>query len=186
MSGVILRCPACGTSQSHSGECDACYGGQVRYYCSNHSPGLWLDKAACKECGARFGDAPRRQPAVPPVAARPQPPRETRRSKSPAPLPPGAEPPRSRSSWPPDPVVTPAALSWAHLIVRRVARRLLERRRGTGYGTEEEPWRESIPELRLPRLPLKGCLVRFVLFALLLLALALAGTLILVGGALRF
>ena len=61
MTGVVLRCPACGTTQSKVGECDACYEGAVRYFCANHEPGRWLDTPACNACGARFGETPRRR-----------------------------------------------------------------------------------------------------------------------------
>ena len=96
MTGVVLRCPNCGTTRAALGECDACHDAQVRYYCTNHAPGLWLDAAACPQCGARFGDppkiiapptptaptapsqraapvAPRRTPAPPPATAAPRP-----------------------------------------------------------------------------------------------------------------
>jgi len=57
MSGVSLRCPNCGTTRATPGACDACHEADVRYFCSNHSPGIWLDAAKCPQCGARFGDA---------------------------------------------------------------------------------------------------------------------------------
>jgi hypothetical protein len=63
MSGVVLRCPNCGTVQPEDGECEACREAQVRYFCTSHTPGLWLDSEACAQCGARFGDpAPAREP----------------------------------------------------------------------------------------------------------------------------
>ena len=42
MSGVVLRCPQCGTVQRDSGECEACHEADVRYFCTNHTPGQWL------------------------------------------------------------------------------------------------------------------------------------------------
>lgn len=57
MSGVVLRCSNCGTVQSDVGECEACHAAQVEYFCTNHTPGLWLDASACQQCGARFGEA---------------------------------------------------------------------------------------------------------------------------------
>ena len=45
MSGVVLRCPSCGTTTAASGECEACREAQVRYYCTNHTPGRWLELA---------------------------------------------------------------------------------------------------------------------------------------------
>ena len=64
MSGVVLRCPNCGTSQPAEGQCEACHEAAVRYFCANHTPGVWLSSASCPQCGARFGDpAPaRREP----------------------------------------------------------------------------------------------------------------------------
>ena len=56
MSGVVRRCPHCGTMQEAEGECEACHEASVQYYCSNHSPGAWLETEACPRCGARFGD----------------------------------------------------------------------------------------------------------------------------------
>ncbi|HYW16331.1 MAG TPA: hypothetical protein VE891_09280 [Allosphingosinicella sp.] len=74
MSGVVLRCPNCGTSQPAGGECEACREAQVRYFCTNHVPGAWLDSAACPQCGARFGDpTPARE--APSRPAFPEPPR---------------------------------------------------------------------------------------------------------------
>lgn len=73
---VVRRCPNCGTTQASAGECDACHEAQVRYFCTNHSPGLWLDGPACGQCGARLGQpgpgaAPAarvaRSPASPPA-----------------------------------------------------------------------------------------------------------------------
>jgi hypothetical protein len=58
MSGVVLRCSNCGTVQAVAGECEACHEAQVRYFCTNHMPGLWLDEPACPQCGARFGEYP--------------------------------------------------------------------------------------------------------------------------------
>lgn len=67
MSGVILKCPNCGTAQVGPGECDACHDAQVRQFCTNHAPGLWLESPACPRCGARLGEAGRvpRTPVLP-------------------------------------------------------------------------------------------------------------------------
>ena len=104
MSGVALRCPNCGTTQSGPGECDACHEAAVRYFCANHNPGRWLAGPACPDCGARFGDArsaPRAAPA-PPSAPPP------RREAPPAPgprtgFPPIGTAPPSRAEAPFDP-----------------------------------------------------------------------------------
>jgi hypothetical protein len=76
MSGVLIRCQHCGTTQATLGECEACHEGETRYYCPNHAPGLWLDGPACATCGARVG--------VPP-AARAEPPRASGSPRAPAP-----------------------------------------------------------------------------------------------------
>ena len=79
MTGVVLRCPNCGTSTSTAGECHACHDGQVRYYCTNHQPGVWLEAPSCSQCGAKFGDpvrAPKR-PTPPLTPSRPSPPLAT-------------------------------------------------------------------------------------------------------------
>src|SRR5687768_5512078 len=56
MSGVVLRCSTCGTTQNHAGECETCGEAAVRFYCGNHSPGLWMDEPVCAVCGAKFGE----------------------------------------------------------------------------------------------------------------------------------
>lgn len=58
MSGVVIRCPNCGTTQGALGECEACHEAEMRYFCPNHSPGRWLDGPACSACGASVGVAP--------------------------------------------------------------------------------------------------------------------------------
>jgi hypothetical protein len=68
MTGVLLRCPNCGTTKSSFGECEACHEAQVRYYCTNHTPGLWLEAPECTRCGAVFGRASA-APAPSPVPA---------------------------------------------------------------------------------------------------------------------
>lgn len=76
MSGVVLRCPNCGTIQPVQGPCDACHEAAVRFFCANHTPGLWLEGSACPQCGARFGDPVPSQtapaPTAPPRAAPPE------------------------------------------------------------------------------------------------------------------
>ena len=71
-----MRCPHCGTVQPAEGECEACREAPVRYFCTNHSPGVWLDSTACPQCGSRFGDpVPAREPPRPPERPAPRPPR---------------------------------------------------------------------------------------------------------------
>ena len=99
MTGVVLRCPNCGTTRSAPGECEACHEAQVRYFCTNHSPGEWLDGPTCRRCGAKFGDRPV-PPAPAPRPTRPAPPLSPAGKKGRAPAPSGrpvpAEPP---SPW---------------------------------------------------------------------------------------
>jgi hypothetical protein len=87
MSGVVLRCSNCGTVQASTGECEACHEAQVRYFCTNHTPGLWLDVAACPQCGARFGEYPPAPTATRPTPTRPAParPRSPPETARPAP-----------------------------------------------------------------------------------------------------
>ena len=69
---VVLRCPTCGTTQGDAGECEACSDGEVRYFCTNHDEGIWLDSPVCSRCGARFGDPPRKpRPPQAPELTRP-------------------------------------------------------------------------------------------------------------------
>lgn len=74
---VVLRCPNCGTTRATLGECEACHEAEVRYFCTRHAPGLWLDSPTCSSCGAVFGrptpaaPAATRSPAPPPRAAAP-------------------------------------------------------------------------------------------------------------------
>ena len=96
MSGVVQRCPNCGTTRTTSGECDACHEAQVRYFCTNHTPGHWLDARTCPKCGARFGDPARRPSAPAPAAIRASAP-----ARPPPPASPVApHPPYSRASLP--------------------------------------------------------------------------------------
>src|SRR5688572_22916361 len=89
MTGVLRRCPNCGTSQAGPGECEACHEASVAFFCTNHTPGRWIEAPACPSCGARFGVAASPAKPSPP---RPEPAAPLRR---PAPQP---EPPR-RSPW---------------------------------------------------------------------------------------
>lgn len=204
MSGVVLRCPTCGTTQNHEGECDACYEDQVRYFCGNHGDGIWLDGASCAACGAKFGDPPkkappppRRSPTVPPresprpeaerTPPPPPPPRSRRPRRPRAPVPDaGVAPPTWESSTdtsPPrveTPVTRPSRLSLADIIARMTA----EERKHAGYRLEDIATMAK-PDIRLPSLPIKGCIFRFAMFLLLLFALAVGGLYLLVGGGIQ-
>ncbi len=78
MSGVVLRCPNCGTIQGSEGQCDACHEASVRYFCTNHTPGQWVEGSACPQCGARFGDPEPSPEVLRPVERPIAPPRPTR------------------------------------------------------------------------------------------------------------
>jgi hypothetical protein len=103
MSGVLIRCQHCGTTQATLGECEACHEGETRYYCPNHAPGLWLDGPVCATCGARVGVPPAVR-AEPPrasgsprgrgAARSPAPPRDAPREFPPSPF--GRRPARPR------------------------------------------------------------------------------------------
>ena len=73
MSGVVIRCPNCGTSQSSLGECEACHEADTRYFCANHEPGRWLDGPMCAGCGARYGMKPVSSRAAPRERSQPPP-----------------------------------------------------------------------------------------------------------------
>jgi ribosomal protein L40E len=70
---VVLRCRTCATTQGNAGECEACFEGEVRYFCTNNDEGVWLDGPVCVRCGAKFGDPPRKAPTprAPTVPTRP-------------------------------------------------------------------------------------------------------------------
>ncbi|GEO17989.1 hypothetical protein [Microvirga aerophila] len=175
MTGVILRCPNCGTSKTTPGECDACHEAQVRYYCTNHKPGRWLDASACPQCGAKFGD-PVRPPArpVPPAAAtRPKatvtPPVPSRADPPPSSPRTGAKPwgsrERERSPAPEieagsEPTSAREIRTARMLEILRAASRAGRMSRGGTYTTSEAPPVGAA---------LGGCLTRFVIIVIFLL-----------------
>ena len=180
MSGVALRCPSCGTTQAHPGECDACYEAQVRYFCDNHTPGRWLDQPHCEACGARFGEPTKtpvsRTPAaaatVPRVRGRTHPPREGL-------TPPPPPPPRGGGERIPEPPERPAPAAPPDLA--EFLRRLLAARARPRY--EEEPLLRAPVSFGRPRRG--GCLGKLVLFVFIMLAFVLLGPLLMFGGIFR-
>jgi hypothetical protein len=78
--------PVLRNHKSSSCECEACHDAQVRYYCTNHKPGRWLDSRSCPQCGSQFGvpDPPAPPPSRLRHATSPAPPTSTARSPSPA------------------------------------------------------------------------------------------------------
>lgn len=189
---VIQRCPHCGTTKSSPGECEACHEAQVRLYCTNHTPGIWLDASACPECGARLGDRvervdrvererPRKSAAPASRVSRaptPTPAVRTRRASPPvaAPSPPRPRP-RAREVtpdvWPTrrdETELTPRTLPWQRLLEAVVRARSTRAR-----------W---APERGGPPLGrAAGCLSRLLLVAVVLLV-GLAGSVFVFGRAL--
>ena len=148
---VVRRCPSCGTQTDTAGECEACHEAQVRYFCSNHTPGLWLEAPVCPQCGARHGE-PADGAAAASIGT------TSIRVRSPAPA-------RVRT-----PSSTPAPA---------YSRSVPPRARAEEWSFREPPLPPSVATRREGPSPLRllgGCLVRFVLF-LLVLALLLAGAL---------
>ena len=174
MSIVALRCATCGTTQSHPGECEACFDGEVRYFCSNHSPGLWIDEPVCRRCGAKFGDAPRTEPELSSRSTPAVPAPETRRAES---RPPKSRPARSSRS----PLSgegsedVPTTSSLADLLAA-----MAERTRGRHK--TEDAWTHPPAERPSRGLPVMGCLVRLVLLIIVVIALVLGGLFVLFSG----
>ncbi len=149
---VVLRCPNCGTTQATGGECEACHQAQVRPFCTNHEPGLWLAGQTCAACEARRAEAARARAPSPPLD------RATRHSA--APSAPSGVPVSAPSS---SPLIAPtvAATAWGAL-ASRLAR--------SGSPAEwESPTRKQAG----------GCLVRLALFALLLIIIVVIALLVL-------
>ena len=159
MSEVVIRCPNCGTTQGVLGECEACHDAEVRYFCTNHSPGRWLDGPACEECGARFGvDRVRPRPAPRPAPAsgsrpRAEPP-PTLGSRAPA----YDEPERTVDDAWTGPVHTPRGGT-------------VEEIGGPGPGVEWPP-ATPFPPIGVRVVSMGGCVRRLVILFLVLLALA--------------
>ena len=171
MSAVVLRCPNCGTTQGVPGECEACHEAPVRYYCTNHSPGRWLEAQVCSQCGAVYGRA---EPApAPPRPSKPAPvsPPASRRGTSEVPT-----PPRKRSSWsPPGPWgrrSPPIAAEEDYVSREVVARaRALERLRellGGAYARRRAPFDMETASYSAGPIAAGGCLRLLVLIFLLL------------------
>ena len=183
---VVLRCPTCGTSQLHVGECETCSEGEVRYCCTNHEEAIWLDGPVCSRCGAEFGDAPRK-PASTPPRKEPRPagapdfrapvhrrrpdiesePGSTRRSA----------PTRDREE-PPAAEVLPPVTSLEDLLGE-----IADARRGRArpLEPEERPWAPPPAAFRAPRL-LAGCLLRAVGLVFFLILAAIILLFMLFGG----
>lgn len=166
---VILRCPNCGTTKATSGECEGCHEAEVRYFCTNHTPGRWLGASTCPECGARFGEPAAETPSSAPTA------RVRTRSAVPAPV----IPVRTRSPAPARGPASGSALDtaasrmapWQKLLLAAVRARYMVPR------AARDRYRPPIGR------GVRGCLMRLLLVGMLLL-LALASAAFLFGRAL--
>jgi hypothetical protein len=56
MSGVVPPLSELRHDARDAGECDACHEGQVRYFCTNHTP-VGGPMACVAQCKARYGDS---------------------------------------------------------------------------------------------------------------------------------
>lgn len=206
MSGVVLRCPNCGTTQAAAGECEACHEASVKYHCTNHKPGLWPDGPKCTKCGARFGERAAPPPASPPrptgypaaSTRRPPPPRPASSRPEPDRSPaagPAAEPPRSsRMPWGAKPTSggskprrgTEEVTAPADADPLGRLRDLLEaaRRSGRAAPRPREVARSPEPMGPPPGAQLLGCLFRAVLLIFVVLVLITIAVVGLVGGGL--
>lgn len=164
MSGVVLRCSTCGTTQAHAGECEACQEGKVRYFCGNHSPGIWLETDVCNLCGAKFGEVDRTPKASPPTPSLP--PRKPSRAVS-RPVTERPDPPKS-----PDPEeIAGPLLTLPELLAH------LEKESSRGrFDVEDSPPRYPTAEAPRDRsVPVLGCLLRAVILLLVFIFFALGG-----------
>jgi hypothetical protein len=173
MSGIVIRCPHCGTTQAALGECEACHEATTRWFCPNHEPGLWLDAPLCPTCGAR--------PGVPGARSRPTPtptpPRATTPPRSTAP--PRRTPAREEIYTPDAPDAEPEV--WSGPVYPSGDPRTRDPR----FGDVPEAWRID-PSVMLPTavrvVSFFGCLRRLVMIALVLLVLFAIGFFSLFGG----
>ncbi len=169
MNGVALRCPNCGTTKSTPGECDACHEAQVRYYCTNHKPGLWLDTPACPQCGAKFGDPVRK--AAPPPPSRPTvspspPPSRTGSARSePRPSP----TPWGRRERAPAPARDVEAGGESESVRAARAARMMEILRAAARAGRRPRDVTYIPTARPVRPAFGGCVMRFVILIMFML-----------------
>ena len=188
---VVLRCPTCGTTQSDAGDCEACSDGEVRYFCTNHDGGVWLNGPVCGSCGAKFGDPPREAtkpvtPRTPSVATRPagapdfRPPSRRRTAEPSAESDFSRRPPRrAEPEEPAEPEVLPRTPSLGELLKEIIEERARGRAR---YEVEEPPWVGRPVEPRRPGFPFAGCLIRIVGLVFLLILAAVIFLFLLFGG----
>ena len=174
MSGVVIRCPNCGTTQSALGECEACHEATTRYFCPNHEPGRWLDGPSCPECGARVGVPGVTRP--PPSPSRPATPPPAHRA--PRRTPPREEIRPPEDEWV-DADVDAGSEPWRGPVFSPRDPRIERGRPDPG-----DPWRldPSMLPSAVRVVSLFGCLRRLVMIALVLLVLFAIGFFSLFGG----
>jgi hypothetical protein len=185
MTGVTLRCPNCGTTKSTPGECDACHEAQVRYYCTNHKPGRWLDAPACPQCGAKFGDPLRQAAPPPPLPPRPtvSPSPDLSRTGSVRPPPaPGRAPWGRRERAPAPDRTVEAAHDSASVRAARTAR-MLEILRAASRAGRRPRDVTYVPEAPPAGAAFGGCLMRFIVLVMFML-IVFSFLLSMVGGSL--
>ncbi len=185
MSGVVLRCPNCGTTKATPGECEACHEADVRFFCTNHTPGHWLSAPVCPACGARFGERTSPTPSRPAERRTesprrsPAPPKRPSRTSRPA----DSDPGPADEEWPgpwgdEDRETPPRRTETREPVVVRLPD-LLRMRRRTPPAADPL----YMPDPARAGLALGGCLVRAIFLGFfLLIALFLGG--LLLGGSL--
>lgn len=185
---VVLRCPTCGTTQRHAGDCEACSDGEVRYFCTNHDVGVWLDGPVCGSCGMKFRDPPAKPPTprIPRVATAPsgvpdlRPPPGRRVTELPSEPPVARRPRPAEREEPAELEVLPPAPSSLGELLEALAE---ERARGRAPSeVEDAPWVPRAAEPPRSGFPLAGCLVRSVGLVLLLIAAAIIFLFLLFAG----
>ena len=176
MSGVVLRCSTCGTTQNHPGGCETCGEGKVRYYCGNHTPGVWIDGPACGVCGARFGQMPSRppEPTRPFSPQSPAPPAHKIGGPVSRPASPRrVDPPRPERGTPSAPETDPEHIPPAPSLGELIAH--LARERTSPPFTTEDPLPGERRGTRERSAPVLGCLLTIMIFVILLIVFALGG-----------
>jgi hypothetical protein len=196
VTGVVIRCPNCGTTQAALGECDACHESETRYFCPNHSPGRWLDGPACSQCGARLGVPPAGETSPPrPAGSAPGAGGARRRSRTPTPprgrettpLPPPPPPVRRRRRRPlppEEPLPTPDdAWSGPVRTPERGEYDVFDVLEDMAARSRTRRSREELPPPLAPRVPLAvstafGCVRRLVMLVVVLAVLAVIAALV--------
>lgn len=184
MSAVVLRCARCGTTQSSPGECEACHEGQVHYYCTNHTPGRWLDGQVCSQCGVAYGRTDPRP--TPPRPSQRAPDRTTPRKIESAPRTSSA---RDRlSPWgrkSPSPPPREGPYEGDEVVVRAKALRRLHDLLTRSYGRRRMPDDLEMPSHSVAPLIAGGCLrmvlMIFLFFLLTFFGLSFLGSFLMLG-----